>query len=70
VHFIFMEMGGLPSGPLPPESGDPMAATFALAAQPGTNSRILCNGPGALRVESQGRAWLQAVDRAFPATRA
>jgi hypothetical protein len=69
VHFIFMEMGGLPSGSLPPESGDPMAASFALAAQPGTNSRILCNGPGALRVESQGRAWLQAFDRAFPATR-
>jgi len=69
VHFIFMDAGGLPAGTLPPGSDDPMSAAFALAAQPGVNTRILCNGPGALRVENQARAWLSAFDRTFPAAR-
>lgn len=69
IHFIFMETSAMPSGPLPAGVADLMDAQFALAAQPGVNSRILCNGPGGLNVVTQGRAWLAAYDRYLPAGR-
>jgi hypothetical protein len=68
VHFILMETRALPAGPLPPGVTEPMQAQFALAAQPGVNSRILCNGPGGLNVSTQGRQWLAAFAGSFPAT--
>jgi hypothetical protein len=69
VHFLLMDMSRKPAGELPPESASPIEAVFALAAQPGTNIGILCNGPGALRVEAQRRAWLGSFARAFPTAR-
>jgi hypothetical protein len=68
VHFLLTATPTLPAGTLPDGAGTPMSAQWALAAQPGTNSAILCNGPGALNVDGQARDWLQGFDRAFPAT--
>lgn len=68
VHFLLTATPALPAGPLPDGAGTPMSAQWALAAQPGTNSTILCNGPGALNIDGQARDWLQAFDTAFPAT--
>lgn len=70
VHFLLAESSASPAGVLPP--GDHPTSThaaFAMARQPGTNLRILCNGPGALNVEAQAGAWLGAFSAAFPAAR-
>jgi hypothetical protein len=68
VHFLLAQSPSPPAGDLPPGAGgSPMSAAFALARQPGTNLAILCNGPGALNVESQADAWLRALHAAFPA---
>jgi hypothetical protein len=68
VHFLLAESPRRPAGDLPPGAGaSPMSAAFALARQPGVNLTILCNGPGALNVESQAGAWLGALHAAFPA---
>lgn len=66
LHFLLSQAEQAPPGALPPGAdGSPMGATFALARQPGTNLQILCNGPGALNVESQAGAWLSSLDAAF-----
>ena len=69
IHVILTETRAMPAGPLPAGVADPMDAQFALAAQPGVNSRILCNGPGGLNVVTQGRDWLAAYDRYLPGGR-